>query len=124
MGCVFVRQGQLDFNQLAIEWVQNHICNHVNNCSSLESDTFQPSFVVSLTFACCLNNFCIERVLHVDGIYEFKQWITALSSHAVYEDTKTVRIWVVAAVKKLKNDLAVSKLPLIIKEVINQLMNE
>ena len=31
-------RGQLGLNQLAIECVQHHICNHANNCSPLESD--------------------------------------------------------------------------------------
>ena len=30
-----------------MEYVQHHICNHANNCSSLESDKFQWSLVVS-----------------------------------------------------------------------------
>ena len=56
-----------DFNQLAVKCVQHHICNHANNCSSLESDKSQGSLVVS-PLSSVLVYFCIffmERFLRV-----------------------------------------------------------
>ena len=77
-------RGQLYFNQLAVECVQHCICDHVINCSSIESDRFQRSLVVSLlsgVVLACLGvifvskgfcgldysncNFCIERFLWI-----------------------------------------------------------
>ena len=57
--CVFVPccgklgREQLCFNQLTVECVQRHICNHLNNCSPLQSGKFQRSLVVSPALECC-----------------------------------------------------------------------
>ena len=51
------------FNELAIKYFQYHIINHPNNCSSVGSDKFQLSLVVSPQLSVVLVYFCIAYVL-------------------------------------------------------------
>ena len=117
--CVFVSScGKLRgedscvFNQLDIECVQHHICNHANKCSSLESDKFQRSLVVSPAVTCCSclpwYNFCIERILWIG--FKSKGLAKQLYRAIFVNCQGTVCCWKSVAVKKSKN-IAVSKAP-------------